>query len=62
MRILLGDPETAALNPVLVTGRTVACSRATAADLVESIDYNETKLYVTYIVEAYAHYELAWGD
>ncbi len=36
--------------------------RATAADLVESIDYNETKLYVTYIVEAYAHYELAWGD
>lgn len=36
--------------------------RHTAADLVESIDYNETKLYVTYIVEAYAHYELAWGD
>ena len=36
--------------------------RATAADLVESIDYLETTLYVTYIVEAYAHYELAWAD
>lgn len=36
--------------------------RATAADLVESIDYLETRLYVTYIVEAYAHYELAWAD
>ncbi len=35
---------------------------ATAADLVESIDYLETTLYVTYIVEAYAHYELAWAD
>ncbi|MCO5201405.1 MAG: transglycosylase SLT domain-containing protein [Chloroflexi bacterium] len=36
--------------------------RATAADLVESIDYLETKLYVTYIVEAYALYELAWAE
>jgi soluble lytic murein transglycosylase len=36
--------------------------RSTAADLVESIDYRETQLYVTYIAEAYAHYELAWGD
>lgn len=37
--------------------------RDTAADLVESIDFAETKLYVTYIYEAYAHYELAWaGD
>jgi soluble lytic murein transglycosylase len=36
--------------------------RDTAADLVESVDFNETKLYVTYIYEAYAHYQLAWGD
>lgn len=36
--------------------------RATAADLVESIDYQETQRYVSYIVEAYAHYLLAWGE
>ncbi len=35
--------------------------RDTAADLVESIDFTETKLYVTYIYEAYAHYQLAWA-
>lgn len=35
--------------------------RGSAADLVESIDFLETRTYVTYIVEAYAHYELAWG-
>ena len=39
-----------------------AMERATAADLVESIDFSETKHYVMYIVEAYAHYELAWGE
>ncbi|MEO8541152.1 MAG: transglycosylase SLT domain-containing protein [bacterium] len=33
----------------------------TPADLVETIDYAETKAYVTYIYEAYAHYLLAWG-
>lgn len=32
-----------------------------AADLVETIDYTETRNYVTYIYEAYAHYLLAWG-
>jgi soluble lytic murein transglycosylase len=32
------------------------------ADLVEVIDFSETKNYVTYIFEAYAHYRLAWGD
>lgn len=36
--------------------------RGTAADLVESIDYQETQRYVAYIVEAYAHYRLAWGE
>lgn len=36
--------------------------RDSAADLVESIDINETKLYVTYIYESYAHYQLAWAD
>jgi hypothetical protein len=33
LRTLLADPAAGALNPILVTGRTVACSRATAADL-----------------------------
>ena len=32
------------------------------ADLVEVIDFVETKNYVTRIYEAYAHYQLAWGD
>lgn len=31
-----------------------------AVDLVETIDYTETRNYVTYIYEAYAHYLLAW--
>ena len=34
----------------------------TAADLVEVIDFLETRNYVTYIYEAYAHYQLAWSD
>lgn len=32
-----------------------------AADLVEVIDYTETRNYVTFIYEAYAHYLLAWS-
>lgn len=39
-----------------------AASGATrAADLVEVVDYTETRNYVTYIYEAYAHYLRAWG-
>jgi superfamily II DNA or RNA helicase len=34
LRTLLSDRATAALEPILVTGQTVACSRATAAALV----------------------------
>lgn len=34
LRTLLSDQATASLDPILVTGRTVACSRATAATLV----------------------------
>ena len=34
LRTLLSDQVTASLDPILVTGRTVACSRATAAALV----------------------------
>ena len=33
LSILLSDPASAALEPVLVTGRTVACGRRTAVDL-----------------------------
>jgi superfamily II DNA or RNA helicase len=33
LRTLLADPDLRRLNPVLVTGRTVACSRETAVDL-----------------------------
>lgn len=32
------------------------------ADLVEEIDFSETKNYVTLILEAYAHYQLAWSE
>ncbi|MGE0601038.1 MAG: transglycosylase SLT domain-containing protein [Dehalococcoidia bacterium] len=32
------------------------------ADVVEEIDFSETKNYVTYIYEAYAHYQLAWAS
>ena len=32
------------------------------ADLVEVIDFQETQRYVTFIYEAYAHYQQAWGD
>jgi superfamily II DNA or RNA helicase len=35
LRALLEDPATASLEPVLVTGRTVACSRSTALRLVD---------------------------
>jgi hypothetical protein len=34
LRTLLSDQTTASLDPILVTGRTVACSRATASALV----------------------------
>ncbi len=33
LRTLLADPAARGLNPILVTGQAVACSRATAADL-----------------------------
>jgi len=40
-----------------------AASGATrAADVAEVIDFLETRNYVAYISEAYAHYQLAWGD
>ena len=32
------------------------------ADLAEVIDFVETRTYVSYIYEAYAHYRLAWAD
>ncbi len=34
----------------------------TPAEIVEVIDFVETKNYVTYIFEAYAHYQRAWAD
>ena len=42
--------------------RWAALEAPSAADLVEVIDFVETRNYVTYIYEAYAHYRLAWGD
>src|SRR2546430_1146580 len=33
LQLLLSDTRIAGLNPILVTGRTVACSRSTAIDL-----------------------------
>ena len=35
---------------------------ARPADLVEAIDFAETKSYVMLIFEAYAHYRLAWAE
>lgn len=41
--------------------RWAAAGATTAADLVEVLDFLETQRYVTLIVEAYAHYQLAWS-
>jgi soluble lytic murein transglycosylase len=43
-------------------GRWASAGDTNPADVVERIDYVETKAYVTYIYEAYAHYLVAWGD
>ena len=42
-------------------GRWAAAGDTRAADIVETIDYTESRAYVTLIYEAYAHYLLAWG-
>jgi soluble lytic murein transglycosylase len=39
-----------------------ASGATTPADIAESVDFVETRNYVTYIYEAYAHYQFAWGD
>ncbi len=38
LHLLAGDPGASELQPILMTGRTVACSRATAADLAGWIE------------------------
>jgi len=38
LRTLLADPAMRALNPILVTGQSVACARATAADLAACLE------------------------
>ena len=38
LRTLLADPAVRELNPILVTGQSVACARATAADLAASLE------------------------
>ncbi|MDQ6919298.1 MAG: DEAD/DEAH box helicase family protein, partial [Candidatus Dormibacteraeota bacterium] len=38
LRTLLADPAVRVLNPILVTGQTVACSRETAADLAAFLE------------------------
>ncbi len=42
--------------------RWAASGATSASDVVEAIDFSETRNYVTFIFEAYAHYRLAWGD
>lgn len=44
LETLLADPDTAALDPVLLTGRTVACGRATARRLVSWLRTAEPEL------------------
>ena len=38
LRTLLADPAARTLNPILVTGQSVACSRATAVDLAAALE------------------------
>ncbi len=60
-----GDPflALAAYNAGPANGARWGAAGATrVADLVEVIDFVETRTYVMYIYEAYAHYQLAWGD
>lgn len=51
MHILLSDPAIAALNPVLLTGRTVACSRANAVTLGNWIENEAPELRGTVSTE-----------
>jgi len=44
LRTLLSDQATASLDPILVTGQTVACSRATAAVLVPWLESESPEL------------------
>jgi hypothetical protein len=67
LRLLLADPETAALEPVLVTGRTVACGRRTATSLVAWIEAEVPALQGTLTTESVLEAEGAgaarsWDD
>lgn len=44
LRILLSDPQAAGLNPILMTGKTIACSRAAAVSLADWLMGREPKL------------------
>jgi superfamily II DNA or RNA helicase len=64
LRALLGDPATARLRPVLVSGRTVACSRATAVDLVAlaRADVELAVAFTGYEPLASAPEDAGWDD
>ncbi len=47
LHLLVGDPGASELQPILMTGRTVACSRATAAELAPWIEKQVPQLRET---------------
>jgi len=51
LHLLASDVDAARLNPVLVTGSTVACSRSTAADLAPWLEEQEPSLRGTLATE-----------
>lgn len=51
LHILLSDPAAAALDPILVTGKTVACGRRTAVDLCRWIEAQAPPLSGTVATE-----------
>ncbi|MHB1134802.1 MAG: DEAD/DEAH box helicase family protein [Chloroflexota bacterium] len=63
LHTLLFDRQTAALNPVLVTGRTVACSRATAATLLPWLEREAPQLQGVLALEAlFSGEQKGWED
>jgi len=65
LRTLLADPGIASLEPILLTGRTVACSRSTAYSLMEWLEKQVPELVgvmETNALSAGGDGEAAWGD
>ena len=66
LHLLQGDSRTAALDPILVTGKTLACSRATAATfltwLAEHAPDLRGRLEMAHLFKGTGTADLAWED